>query len=115
VPLPDAFSHNYFMSDEVREDLQKRTEALRSVVPALGLNLPEELQGYHTLVPLETTSPDRRRFGNWFSTVYKAVSEKDGVTYVLRRVESESEARQAYVTSLIASSLQTTIFCNKLG
>jgi hypothetical protein len=88
LPLPDTFSHNYFISDTIREELQKRTEALRSVPPGLALNLPEELQGYHSLVSLEMAIPERRRFGNWFSTVYKAVNEKDGVTYALRRVES---------------------------
>ena len=53
--------------------------------PAPGLNLPDELQGYHTLVPLESTTGERRKFGNWYSTVYRATG-KDGRSYVLRRV-----------------------------
>jgi len=52
-----------------------------------GLNLPDELQGYHTLVPLESISGERRKFGNWYSTVYRATG-KDERGYVLRRVES---------------------------
>jgi PAB-dependent poly(A)-specific ribonuclease subunit 3 len=87
VPLPDAFSHNYFMSDTGREELQRRTETLRSIPPGLAIGLPEDLQGYHSLVALESPSPERRRFGNWLSTVYKANNSKDGATYVLRRIE----------------------------
>lgn len=57
--------------------------------PAHGLNLPEELQGYHSLLPLEATAGERRKFGNWYSTVYRATNSTDGLAYVLRRVESE--------------------------
>jgi PAB-dependent poly(A)-specific ribonuclease subunit 3 len=46
------------------------------------------LQGYHTLVPLEQTTGERRKFGNWHSTVYRATSSVDGAEYVLRRIES---------------------------
>jgi PAB-dependent poly(A)-specific ribonuclease subunit 3 len=102
------------MSDDTREELQKRTEALRYVIPALGTSLPEELQGYHSLVPLEPANPDRRRLGNWFSTVYKAVSEKDGSTYVLRRVESESLSHCCdRFSGLNRSNPQTIICCSK--
>lgn len=57
----------------------------------VGLNLPEQLQGYHTLVPLDATAAtDRRKFGNWLSTVYRAISSADGRPYALRRIESVS-------------------------
>jgi hypothetical protein len=88
MPMPQAFIQTRFISDDVREELQKRSEAARSAPPALAMGLPEDLPGYHSLVALEPTTPERRRFGNWFTTVYKAVGEKDGVTYALRRVES---------------------------
>jgi PAB-dependent poly(A)-specific ribonuclease subunit 3 len=80
------------MSDNLREDLQKRSEVMRSIPTGMNVGLPDDLQGYHSLVALEFTphNQERRRFGNWFSTVYKAVSEKDGVTYVLRRIEGQS-------------------------
>jgi PAB-dependent poly(A)-specific ribonuclease subunit 3 len=67
-------------------DLQLRSETLRTA-PAPGLNLPEEINGYHTLVPLENTSGERRKFGNWSNTVYRATGS-DGRGYVLRRIES---------------------------
>ena len=86
-PRPEALQHRYFVSDEVREELQKRSEAIYAAPPP-GLNLPEETQGYHSLMPLEATAGERRKFGNWYSAVYKAVNSQDGVTYALRRIES---------------------------
>jgi PAB-dependent poly(A)-specific ribonuclease subunit 3 len=85
-PIPEAFTHNYFISDSIREELQKRSETIHTA-PAPGLGLPDELQGYHTLVPLEAIAGDRRKLGNWYSTVYRAINSTDGVTYALRRVE----------------------------
>lgn len=89
APIPETFSHTHFLPDALREELQQRSETTRTA-PALGFNLPEELQGYHTLVPLENIgSADRRKFGSWFSTVYRATNSTDGIAYVLRRIESE--------------------------
>jgi hypothetical protein len=82
------FSHTYFLNDDLREELQKRSEIIRTA-PGPGLNLPDELQGYHTLVPLESIGGDRRKFGNWYSTVYRATSEATGIAHALRRIESE--------------------------
>jgi PAB-dependent poly(A)-specific ribonuclease subunit 3 len=79
----------------LREDLQKRAEAL---VPS---NEGTDIPGYFSLLPLDTpTQPAGAKetpqngiqqsgvgiFGvrNW---VYKAFSEKDGRPYVLRRLE----------------------------
>jgi hypothetical protein len=47
------------------------------------------MQGYHTLVPLESIGGDRRKFGNWYSTVYRATNESTGVPHALRRIEGE--------------------------
>jgi PAB-dependent poly(A)-specific ribonuclease subunit 3 len=89
--------HNYFISDNIREELTRRAAAVRAVpAGAYALQgLPEELQGYHTIVPLDDPASllpgpgqERRKFGGWLSSIYKAVSEKDGVTYALRRIES---------------------------
>jgi hypothetical protein len=50
------------------------------------------MQGYHSLVPLEnlagTGERERRKFGNWNSSVYRAINSVDGGTYCLRRIES---------------------------
>ncbi|EJF60102.1 hypothetical protein BD309DRAFT_990161 [Dichomitus squalens] len=87
LPRPEALAHKYFVSDDIREELQKRSETIHTTAPP-GLGLPEEMQGYHTLVPLEPIGADRRKFGNWYSMVYRATSSTDGSTYILRRVEN---------------------------
>lgn len=104
LPIPETFSHNYFVSDGIRTELQKRSEALRATPYGLAPALPDELQGYHSLVPLEPETPERRKFGNWYSTVYKAVSERDGVTYALRRIENYRLTQQAGLTPIEAWS-----------
>ncbi|EDR09381.1 uncharacterized protein LACBIDRAFT_248700 [Laccaria bicolor S238N-H82] len=74
-----------------------------------GLKLPEELQGYHTLVPLEPsgTGVERRKFGNWYSTVYRAIRSSDGLPYVLRRIENFRLTRQsAFAPIEVWSSLR---------
>ncbi|KDQ54455.1 hypothetical protein JAAARDRAFT_60456 [Jaapia argillacea MUCL 33604] len=96
-PLPSTFSHTYFIPDTIREELQKRSELIRTA-PAPGLNLPEELAGYHTLVPLEHVGGERRKFGNWYSSVYRATSSKDGSAYALRRIENYRLAQQTAFT-----------------
>ncbi|KAF9553580.1 hypothetical protein CPC08DRAFT_223925 [Agrocybe pediades] len=81
-------SHFVPTSPELRQILQERGEAARNVTNALPV--PEELQGYHTLVPLEPMLPpsERKKFGNWHSTVYKATRVSDGIPHVLRRIEN---------------------------
>ncbi|TFY83968.1 hypothetical protein EWM64_g28 [Hericium alpestre] len=95
-PAPPTSSH--FISPTLHTDLQQRSETLRTA-PAPGLGLPEELEGYHTLVPLESTTSDRRKFGSWYSTVYRATG-KDGRGYVLRRVENYRLMHQAAFTAI---------------
>ncbi|KAH7882225.1 hypothetical protein F5I97DRAFT_1817773 [Phlebopus sp. FC_14] len=92
--IPDAFVPSHFISDTLREDLQKRSETTYTTSMA-PYNLPEELQGYHTLVPLEAIPPDRRKFFSWFSTMYRATNANDGAAYALRRVENFRLMHQA--------------------
>ncbi|KAJ6524521.1 hypothetical protein B0H19DRAFT_1200118 [Mycena capillaripes] len=83
-------------STDLRTLLQGRSEDLR-MAPPQGLNLPEEMQGYHSLIPLENIggSTERRKFGNWNSTVYRAINSLDGGTYCLRRIENYRLNHQA--------------------
>lgn len=57
--------------------------------PARELGLPQEVDVYHSLYPLEVrTQPGHKSmFFNHPTTAYKAVSTVDGRTYVLYRVE----------------------------
>ncbi|OAX40680.1 hypothetical protein K503DRAFT_768340 [Rhizopogon vinicolor AM-OR11-026] len=93
-PTPDAFPSTHFVSDAVREELHKRSEASQ-LVTIPGHNLPDELQGYHSLALLEPPVAERRKFFSWYSTVYRATSSNDGVVYALRRVENFRLMHQA--------------------
>lgn len=84
------------MSDMLREDLQRRSEVLYSSAPPVGSmqarSLPEEVHVYHSLVPLEPTDKERRKWFMGFSSlVYKATHREDGTVVVLRRVEGEAQ------------------------
>ncbi|KAJ3997263.1 hypothetical protein F5050DRAFT_1753432 [Lentinula boryana] len=99
--IPSAFipssTGNHFVnpSSELRQILQERSHTSRSA-PLLGSNLPEELQGYHTFVPIDTvSSPDRKKFFNLNSIVYRAINSTDGIPYVLRRIENFRLMQQA--------------------
>ncbi|KAJ7146020.1 hypothetical protein C8R44DRAFT_756377 [Mycena epipterygia] len=83
-------------SGDLRTLLQGLSENLRTAPPP-GLNLPEEMQGYHTLIPLENIGgpTERRKFGNWNSTMYRAINSVDGGTYALRRIENYRLNHQA--------------------
>ncbi|KAF9238694.1 hypothetical protein BU15DRAFT_88313 [Melanogaster broomeanus] len=102
-PIPETFTPSHFMSDSVREDLQKRSEAIHSI-PFPPYNLPDELQGYYSLVPLEPTLTDRRQFFSWFSTMYRATNANDGIAYALRRVENFRLMHQAAFEAIEAWS-----------
>jgi len=88
-PIPDAFSPSHFISDNLREELQRRSDLIHTI-PSTPYHLPEELQGYHSLAPLEPLVPERRKLVSWYSAVYRATNTSDDVTYVLRRIESMS-------------------------
>ena len=87
----DAESHFVPSSTELRQILQEKSETIRGIAPVGMTGVPEVLQGYHTLVPLEPTGPgvERRKMGNWYSTVYRAIKGSDGMPYTLRRIEGE--------------------------
>lgn len=86
-PRPDTLQRRFFISDSIRDDLQKRSETIQTA-PAPGLGLPEEIQGYHSLIPIEPVVSDKRKMGTFSTVTYRAINSKDGLPYVLRRVES---------------------------
>ncbi|TFK24858.1 hypothetical protein FA15DRAFT_669061 [Coprinopsis marcescibilis] len=94
-------SHFVPPSSELRHIMQERSETIRGIAPP-GTKVPEELQGYHTLVPLEPTGPgvERRKFGSWYSTVYRAIKASDGLPYILRRIENYRLMNQSAFASI---------------
>ncbi|KAJ4464815.1 hypothetical protein C8R41DRAFT_859292 [Lentinula lateritia] len=108
--IPSAFvtsptdSHFVHTSSELRQVLVERSHTSRSA-PILGSNLPEELQGYHTFVPIDTvSSSERKKFFNLDSVVYRAINSTDGIPYVLRRIENFRLMQQAAFNAIEAWS-----------
>lgn len=76
-----------FLPDSIREDLQKKSEAARQVLPSQpGVQLPT-LQHYHSLVPLDTKLRGVANILALPSWVFKATSRKNGNIFCLRRIE----------------------------
>jgi len=94
------------MSDTLREDLQRRSEVLYSSVPPAGTMqaraLPEEVHVYHSLVPLEPTDKERRKWFVGFSSLaYKATHREDGTVVVLRRIEGKARVYISFLCSFV--------------
>lgn len=78
--------HDLFLPNEIREDLQKKMAASLQTLP--NSQLPQHIESYHSLVPLDTTHHKSSSiFGGYHSWVYKAQSSNNGNFFVLRRIE----------------------------
>jgi len=71
-----------FISEDLRQRLHDKSEAFLRIFP--NSTLPA-IDFFHTLTPLQGAShSNQARYGH-ANTIYKAVSERDGKTYCLRR------------------------------
>lgn len=77
-------AHDFFTPEHLREDLQRKSDASRQILP--NSQLPS-VDHFHSLVPLDTNNHRNVSVFGYPSLLYKAVSEKDGRTYALRRIE----------------------------
>ncbi|KAK9480635.1 hypothetical protein V1514DRAFT_346026 [Lipomyces japonicus] len=77
--------HSFFISDNLREELQRKAEASLQVLPSS--NLPEYVSEYYSLVPLDTSLEKNNRVFGYTTSVYKAFFEKDNLPYAIRRLE----------------------------
>ncbi|KAK7973407.1 hypothetical protein PG996_007634 [Apiospora saccharicola] len=77
-------AHDFFLREDIREDMQKKSEATRQVLP--GSQLPS-VAHYHSLVPLEIVRGGKSIFGDCQTWLYKAESKKNGNIYCLRRLQ----------------------------
>lgn len=76
---------DFFISNNLREEMQRKNEAALQTLPSSSL--PEYVHVYHSLVPLDTSFDQNDRVFGYPTWAYKAVSSSDGLTYCLRRVE----------------------------
>ncbi|PFH56731.1 hypothetical protein XA68_16094 [Ophiocordyceps unilateralis] len=77
-------THDFFIPEKLRQELQKKSEASLQVIP--NSQLPQ-LDNYHSLVALDTTHRKNANIFGYPSWVYKATSSKTGRLYCLRRLE----------------------------
>jgi PAB-dependent poly(A)-specific ribonuclease subunit 3 len=104
-------AHDFFIPDTIREDLQKKAEISRQVLPNTSLPVIEQ---YHSLFCLDTTAQKTTAPFGYTSWIYKAMSSKDGKTYALRRLEnfrltSETAIRSAQPWKRILNGSVVTI------
>ncbi|PWW79831.1 hypothetical protein C7212DRAFT_273500 [Tuber magnatum] len=79
--------HGFFLSDNLREELQKKADATLQTLPAVSSILPPSIQEYHQLVPLDVSNQKSAQVFGYPSWAYKAFSSEDGNAYALRRLE----------------------------
>lgn len=91
-------AHDFFIPDQLREDLQRKAEASRQILP--NTTLPAQVDHFHSLVPLDTTHQKNATLFGYPSWVYKAVSGKDGNIYVLRRLEGYRLTNEMAIRSM---------------
>ncbi|OLN86109.1 PAB-dependent poly(A)-specific ribonuclease subunit PAN3, partial [Colletotrichum chlorophyti] len=77
-------AHDFFLPEKLREEMQRKSEALQQVMP--NSTLPP-LDNYYSLVPLDTSHRKSSSVFGYTTWVYKATSSKNGRTYCLRRLE----------------------------
>nr|AID55018.1 poly(A)-specific ribonuclease subunit isoform 2 [Thermochaetoides thermophila] len=77
-------TYDFFMPQNLREDLQKKQFATLQVIPNSGL---PQLEHWHSLVPLDTSNRKNTSCFGYPSWVYKAQNSRNGRHYALRRLE----------------------------
>jgi PAB-dependent poly(A)-specific ribonuclease subunit 3 len=108
--------HDLFLSNDFREELQKKSAAALQTLP--NSQLPAHIESYHSLVPLDTTHQKSSViFGGYSSWIYKAQSSSNGQYYALRRIEgfrltNEQAIRSAHAwKNLICANIVRTVDC----
>lgn len=77
---------DFFIPDDLREDLQRKAEATLQTFP--NSTLPQNVDNhFHSLVALDTVNSRTSTTFGYPSWMYKATSSIDGNTYALRRIE----------------------------
>lgn len=64
--------------------MQRKAETSRMT---FGGALPQQVEHFHSLVALDTSTPKTSSTYGYPSVIYKATSNKDGYNYALRRLE----------------------------
>lgn len=83
---PNTNSQDFFLQDEIKKEILHKQAIVMSEVEGVT-DIPSEVDKYCNLVPLELFSKHHvsGRF-RYTHSVYKAVNQKDGLTYCLHRL-----------------------------
>jgi len=94
--------HSFFIPDKLREELQKKNEAITHVLNSNSpeyQNFPKELHVYHSFNIIYEPEKSPKTFG-YPTSVYKSISSVDGKAYALRRVEGFRLANEMAMKSI---------------
>lgn len=86
MPLPphETNAAQMFIANDLRESLQRRNEATLQTLPQS--NLPDHVNGYHSLVPIDKSFDAVSRVWSVPTAIYKVFSNADGNSYAIRRI-----------------------------
>ncbi|CAM6115673.1 unnamed protein product [Calypogeia fissa] len=81
-----------FMSDQLREELRRRHALIHAQLDTDQnlVDLPEVVQRFHTLYPLEDVNREDESSSAAFvvgSMIFKGISSSDGLAYAIRRID----------------------------
>lgn len=88
IPLPPHETNGIemFLPNDLRETLQRRNEATLAVMGGRS-NLPDNVNEYHSLMPIDLES--KSRVWGIKSAIFKVFSNVDGNAYILRKIDHE--------------------------
>ena len=89
---------DFFIPDNLREDLQRKAEA--TLQTFANSTLPQSVEYFHSLVALDTNNQKGPSTFGYPSWVYKATSSRDGHTYGLRRIEGFRLTNEAAIRTV---------------
>ncbi|ATZ53929.1 Bcpan3 [Botrytis cinerea B05.10] len=92
--------HDLFLSDRLREELQRKSEAYHQAMPNALPTIGTSPNSYHSLVALDTTQNRSTAVFGCTSWVYKAMAEKNGKFCCLRRLEGYTLANDKAIRAI---------------
>lgn len=89
---------DFFVPDDLREELQRKSEA--TLQTYANSALPQAVEYFHSLVALDTNNAKGASTFGYQSWIYKATSSRDGHTYALRRIEGFRLSSEAAIRTI---------------
>ncbi|KAI4163239.1 MAG: hypothetical protein LQ342_003173 [Letrouitia transgressa] len=84
-PSNQRTARDFFIPEDLRQSLFKKTEASLMTIPSS--TLPPSIAHFHSLVPLVSNNQKNATLFGYLSWAYKAMSANDGKFYCLRRLQ----------------------------